>query len=754
MGFVMIKWKIELLTVLCICFSSTTVDGITLTVSPSNDVEVNQTVTLTCELDPNPTPPIIVFFVNNSTVLCTLEHRNGTCFDTLTKCETAYNASCSNETLYSIQVTVPWNWSGVAVDCKTFYNRSNLVVFTVKVPVTSVTLAPTSINVTAGQQMYINCTTSYCYPPAYVTWYMSSTNSTDQFTLTEHTSNDLARTSSVLSIKASKSDNGKQVYCTASQISGKRVNSTVNMLTVLYKPEVIPLTSPYRVIEGQTAALRCAVIDANPNTSITWRWSRTDRPYAVLSEGPNYTIPNIHRNMSGPYNCTASNYVGTSEAGVSTVDVLYKPKIVDTPSTTVKEGDRVILRKEIVSNPLSNVSWYNGSELLNYQVSVTTATYIIEKAMCTDMKNFTLIAGNTVERNVSGLVELFVNCKPRSYSGNITLGVTDTSGIDFSTTVIAYPEPRYELRYENGTTSNKMMGSVTRNAVNNFTIRLNQTSVEQADFGTYRLIVSNPFGETAVVLNVVPQRKPVMPERVEIVCEVTRARVQWRSPFNGGDAQSFTVIALNGQQRESQSDDISDKGENVIHSIFVQNLQPSTTYVFYVTAQNSRGLSSSEKVSCTTLEEDSHDLPFIAGGTAAGGITLAIVLVVVVVVLLRLKKRQNKERNSDKNNPMRTNEDVSHYTTLAEQDVTVERNVYEILSQKEGTNQYEACLMKESQETNSQMYESLQKTEISEKRNISGKHVMAKYTKDLSNIYANQSTTDTSAEYMNFSFSK
>lgn len=96
--------------------------------------------------------------------------------------------------------------------------------------------------------------------------------------------------------------------------------------------------------------------------------------------------------------------------------------------------------------------------------------------------------------------------------------------------------------------------------------------------------------------------KPTMPERVEIVCEVTRARVQWRSSFNGGDPQSFTVIALNGQQRESRSDNISDKGENVIHSTFVQNLQPSTTYVFYVIAQNSHGLSSSENVSCTTLE--------------------------------------------------------------------------------------------------------------------------------------------------------
>lgn len=93
-----------------------------------------------------------------------------------------------------------------------------------------------------------------------------------------------------------------------------------------------------------------------------------------------------------------------------------------------------------------------------------------------------------------------------------------------------------------------------------------------------------------------------MPERVEIVCEVTHARVQWISSFNGGDPQLFTVIALNGQQRESRSDNISDKGENVIHSTFVQNLQPSTTYVFYVIAQNSHGLSSSENVSCTTLE--------------------------------------------------------------------------------------------------------------------------------------------------------
>lgn len=90
---------------------------------------------------------------------------------------------------------------------------------------------------------------------------------------------------------------------------------------------------------------------------------------------------------------------------------LDKPKIADIPSTIVNESDIAILSKEVFSNPLSNVSWYTGSELLSIQTTVTTATLTIEKAVCTDTRNFTLIASNTVERNVSALVELIVNCK-------------------------------------------------------------------------------------------------------------------------------------------------------------------------------------------------------------------------------------------------------------------------------------------------------------------------------------------------------
>lgn len=97
--------------------------------------------------------------------------------------------------------------------------------------------------------------------------------------------------------------------------------------------------------------------------------------------------------------------------------------------------------------------------------------------------------------------------KPRSYYTNVTLGVTDATGIEFSVIVVAYPKPQYELQFENGTKNSQMTGSITSNSVNNFTIQFNQTAVEQSDYGTYRLRVNNSFGYTTLFLNVIPQSK-------------------------------------------------------------------------------------------------------------------------------------------------------------------------------------------------------------------------------------------------------
>lgn len=96
--------------------------------------------------------------------------------------------------------------------------------------------------------------------------------------------------------------------------------------------------------------------------------------------------------------------------------------------------------------------------------------------------------------------------------------------------------------------------------------------------------------------------RPDAPRNIKVVCEVSGARVQWISSFNGGDNQTF-VILVNGDQTTSYSSRIPDTGENTVHTNSVENLQPSVLYVFYVSAQNRHGNSSSENITCTTLKK-------------------------------------------------------------------------------------------------------------------------------------------------------
>lgn len=89
--------------------------------------------------------------------------------------------------------------------------------------------------------------------------------------------------------------------------------------------------------------------------------------------------------------------------------------IVKKERTIVDENEYVTLNREIDSNPLSDVSWYVGSELLKSEWSVKNATLTIKKALCTNTQNYTLVASNTVEINVTALVELIVNCEYNAF---------------------------------------------------------------------------------------------------------------------------------------------------------------------------------------------------------------------------------------------------------------------------------------------------------------------------------------------------
>lgn len=90
---------------------------------------------------------------------------------------------------------------------------------------------------------------------------------------------------------------------------------------------------------------------------------------------------------------------------------LDQPTIERRSLHIINESEKFTITRYIVSNPLSDASWYNGTQLLKTQTSVKTATYTIENTTCTDTKNYTLVASNGIGNTVTARVELIVNCK-------------------------------------------------------------------------------------------------------------------------------------------------------------------------------------------------------------------------------------------------------------------------------------------------------------------------------------------------------
>nr|XP_022302484.1 uncharacterized protein LOC111110319 isoform X2 [Crassostrea virginica] len=302
--------------------------------------------------------------------------------------------------------------------------------------------------------------------------------------------------------------------------------------------------------------------------------------------------------------------------------------------------------------------------------------------------NFSLVASNIVQSNITSRVEVIVNCKPTTERTNVSVGITDTSGIRFSSIIIAFPLPQYVLEYEDGTKTKGMTDTLTWNSVNNFTIHFNKSDAKPRDYGLYYHRINNVFGNTLIYVNVFPQRIPDSPKSIEVICDVKHARVKWRSSFNGGDPQTFTAFAINGQ-RETHSQPLPDKGQNQIHQTFLENLQPSLTYVFYVSARNSHGNSSSDMKSCAMLKETS-DLTGVVAGSVGGSLALVIGIVAIVVIVHR---RYTCNISFAKRNKKNAREDAT-YTHISERENTEARNVYDALARNESEKQYETILMK------------------------------------------------------------
>ncbi|XP_062608743.1 LOW QUALITY PROTEIN: B-cell receptor CD22-like [Saccostrea cucullata] len=261
------------------------------------------------------------------------------------------------------------------------------------------TSTPSPYKVVEGQTATLACSVTAANPNTDIRWSWIKTDSPSSVL---HTGPNYT----ISNIQRNQSGN---YNCRATNSIGMSIPATIHV-DVQYKPEVSTLTSsPYRVVEGQTATLTCSVTAANPNTDIRWSWIKTDSPSSVLNTGPNYTISNIQRNQSGNYNCRATNSIGMSSPATIQVDVQYGP------ASVIFSPDIIIINKtenqtvtpvycSAVCNPNCTYLWTGVTTVKSGVLDVK----VLKRTMRGD---YTCTASNTI-RSTSRTISVYINYPP------------------------------------------------------------------------------------------------------------------------------------------------------------------------------------------------------------------------------------------------------------------------------------------------------------------------------------------------------
>ncbi|XP_078331736.1 hemicentin-1-like isoform X3 [Crassostrea virginica] len=396
---------------LCLGLLGTTTEGQEYNLTGSSKYAVlGKDFTWTCGMfvPPGEATKGVRFFRNN--VLCAIvEHTNGICLYGVQN--TRYTYGCSSP--FSYILTIPAEnmteyEEGSMWLCQYSFDlgvrfRSLVVTLHLAVDVHNVSLIPSDNPMTLAEGVYymVRCVVnSNAVPAPTITWYMGSTDITNM----------AGSNASSIIITVNREHNNRTLECKATN-NNKPSKTGATTLNVEYPPSVIPLTQK-ETKEGQDFLISCRATPGNPITTMFW-WIKVNDP-VFKQNGSTLQLPYIQRHNSGTYKCIAENTYSNGWKGTDSqemvVNVLYKPVIRGNIRTFVNETKRVVLTREIDSNPLSNVSWYDGSELLKIQTFTEITNLTIENALCADTKNFTLSVSNAVQKNVTSTVELIVNC--------------------------------------------------------------------------------------------------------------------------------------------------------------------------------------------------------------------------------------------------------------------------------------------------------------------------------------------------------
>ncbi|EJD75220.1 immunoglobulin I-set domain-containing protein [Loa loa] len=376
---------------------------------------------------------------------------------------------------------------------------------------------------------------------------------------------------------------------------------------------------------GQNVAFAC-MLDSQPSAHIEWFFNgkrisdRDDSSITIFPITSTLEISSVLPKHEGAYRCVATNEGKTRSSRDAQLTI--KPEnsvdnefsepyfILEPRGDVVKEGESVVLECLVNGWPRPDVRWLKGAETISItgdgMRQLGSSSFIILKAKAQDAGVYTCRASNSQE-SLDASATIQVKVAPKIISEPNDVVAQETTDVEFNCEASGEPGPAISW-YKNGETiiaSEYFVIEATR---------LRVLGLVRNDQGVYQCIAENDAGSVQSNAQLIVDSsdsfsmaassgQPKLPsEPLGVRASVVGSRfvvLTWDPPVQHHGA----VLAYHIFYKEQDS-----SRERMLNSsatsFTVTPLQPNTTYVFRLVAENEAGMGkSSTRILITTTEE-------------------------------------------------------------------------------------------------------------------------------------------------------
>ncbi|UJR26198.1 hypothetical protein I4U23_007541 [Adineta vaga] len=511
------------------------------------------------------------------------------------------------ENFYTYQlviINVQLESSGI-YKCQNFTAKEeNLFQLNVMVPPSRLRLSPLpKLPVADGTSVQFNCTSERAYPIPTFEWYKNDQLIQRSIGISNNnqTSSPSFSSSSILTLLLSPVDHDQILRCQVTNEASIHDTNVELKLDVLFKPIINiswnqkELPTMLTVIENTFETIHC-VISANPSALANIEWYKNDQ--LIRGENQEQLKMNFTRLEDiQKLTCKTRNTIGQSEASVD-VDILYKPKLSLIEHITLNQGEKLVLKCSIDSNPFCHqIRWFhNQKEILTQPCSLinrtqTISEYIIPnvyrihsgKYTC-EVKNW-LNTGNSNHRQeatTEASTDVRIQYAPFILNTIKKLAVVENQDIKTACIVDAYPKADITWFGPSG----QRLSSFAEEKIINSTVISSQLHLPPSYstmLGLYRCVAKNQYGQHDFSIHFQRPDLPDPPNQLQAI-NITHASfiLTWQPSYDGGSKLIYHISLSGNRSEERQTN---------LNSIRFTDLNEKSRYSVKIRSKNDLGYS-------------------------------------------------------------------------------------------------------------------------------------------------------------------